>query len=76
MDRTEMPVETPVEKRKTRQRILNLLQDPPDLTLAEVATAIGLSHRAVERAVIKLQQTGKLRHHGPKKGGHWEVVDS
>ena len=70
----EMPVETPVEKRKTPQRILLLLQDQPDLTLAEVAQAIGLSQSAVERAAMKLQQSGKLRHHGPKKGGHWEVV--
>lgn len=70
----EMSVETPVEKRKTPQRILQLLRDQPGMTLAEVAQATGLSQRTVERAAKKLQQAGQLRHHAPKKGGHWEVV--
>jgi len=71
----ETPVETPVKKvAKTPQRILALLRQQPELTLAEVAQAIGRSPRAVERAAVKLQQENKLRYHGPKRGGHWEVV--
>jgi len=71
----ETTVETPVKKvAKTPQRILTLLRQQPELTLAEVAQAIGRSPRAVERAAVKLQQENKLRYHGPKRGGHWEVV--
>jgi len=71
----ETPVETPVQKSiKTPQRILALLRQQPAMTLAEVAQAIGRSPRAVERAAAKLQQENKLRYHGPKKGGHWEVI--
>ncbi len=70
----EKLVETPVKKLKTPQRILLLLQKQPELTLAEVAQAIGLSLSAVERAAMKLQQEGKLRHQGSKKKGTWEVI--
>lgn len=78
VERTETPVEmrveAPVKKLKTPQRILVLLQKQPELTLAEVAQAIGMSLSAVERAAVKLQQAGKLRHHGAKKKGTWEVM--
>jgi hypothetical protein len=36
--------------------------------------AIGCSVSAVKRAVAKLQRKNKLRYHGPKKGGKWEVL--
>jgi ATP-dependent DNA helicase RecG len=45
------------------------------MTLAGVAIAIGKSLSAVERASAKLVQQGKLKHVGPQKGGHWEVLD-
>lgn len=68
-------VETPVKKpAKTPQLILAMLRQHPELTLADVAMAIGRSARAVERAAAKLQQGNKLRYHGPKRGGHWEVL--
>lgn len=68
----ETPVETPV---KTPDRILALLKARPDLTLTEVAQAIGKSLRAVERAVSQLQQQGRLQFSGPRKGGRWQVID-
>jgi ATP-dependent DNA helicase RecG len=45
------------------------------MTLAEVATTIGKSLSAVERASAKLVKTGQLKHIGPQKGGYWEVVE-
>lgn len=71
----EVSVVAPVQKAaKTPQQILALLRQQPELTLAEVAQAIGRSLRTVERAAAKLQADDKLRYHGPKKGGHWEVL--
>lgn len=60
-------VETPVE-------IIRLLKNNPYMTLAEVAATIQKSTSAVERASSKLVAAGRLRHVGPKKGGHWEVL--
>lgn len=71
----ETRVKTPVETRvKTPGRILELLRDNPDMTLAEVAGAIGKSTSAVERAASRLVKTGRLRFVGPRKGGYWEVL--
>ena len=65
------PVETPV---KTPVKILDYLRKNPNDTLADVASAIGKSLSAVERASSKLVKEGKLRFVGPAKGGHWEVL--
>jgi ATP-dependent DNA helicase RecG len=51
-----------------------LLQQNPEMTLAEAADHIGRTVRAVEMASAKLVKAGKLRYVGPKKGGHWEVI--
>jgi len=67
-------VETPaIQRVATPQRILDLLAAHPDLSLSEVAARIGKSLSAVERAATKLVRSGKLKHIGPTKGGHWEV---
>lgn len=65
-------VETQV---KTPEQILNLLSKNPFMTLAEVAREIGKSLSAVERASTKLVKGGQLKYIGPKKGGHWEIVE-
>ncbi|MCK5912374.1 MAG: putative DNA binding domain-containing protein, partial [Desulfuromusa sp.] len=65
------PVETPG---KTSEKIVRILAENPDLTLAEVAEVIGKSLSAVERASVKLTKEGRLIHIGSKKGGRWEVL--
>jgi ATP-dependent DNA helicase RecG len=73
--RVEAPIETPVEAlMRTPSRILAVLHRQPAATLHEVAAALGLSTSAVERAARRLQEEGRLRRVGPKKGGRWEVL--
>jgi ATP-dependent DNA helicase RecG len=60
---------------KTPDGILQLLREKPTMTLAEVATTIGKSLSAVERASAKLVKAGQLKHIGPQKGGYWEVME-
>lgn len=70
-------VETQVKTRvKTPEQILVLLAKQPTLTLAEIAEHLGKSPSTIERAVAKLKQQNKLTFHGPKKGGHWQVLDN
>jgi ATP-dependent DNA helicase RecG len=74
-DGAETPVETRVKTPvKTPEQILDSLRANPRWTLAEVAHAIGKSASAVERASAKLVKESRLRHVGPAKGGHWEVL--
>ncbi|MDR1145199.1 MAG: winged helix-turn-helix domain-containing protein [Verrucomicrobiales bacterium] len=58
---------------KTSVKILELLRENPQMSLAEVAAEVGRSLRAIEQASSKLVKTGKLRHIGPQKGVHWET---
>ena len=67
----ELSVKTPV---KTPGKILAFLLEYPNASLAETASAIGKSLRAVERSSSKLVEEGKLRYVGPRRGGHWEVL--
>ena len=77
--REKTGVETQVETRvkpkvKTPVMIVESLRKNPNASLTEVASAIGKSVSAVERASSKLTKAGKLRFVGPRKGGHWEVI--
>jgi Fic family protein len=73
---SETQVETPVKTRvKTPERLVVMLREDQSLTLADVADRLGLSVSAVERAAGKLREAGRLRYVGPKKGGHWEVME-
>lgn len=68
--------ETRVEtsKVKTEDRILEVLEIQPELSLAEVATTIGRSVSAVERAATKLKSQNRLAYEGSKKDGKWNVL--
>lgn len=70
---TGAPVEAGRVVAKTPERVLAALAAHPEGSLAEVAARLGKSLRAVERAARQLQQQGRLRFVGPRKGGRWEV---
>lgn len=63
---------TPV---KTPEKILSVLKDHPNYSLADVAAVVGKSQRAVERASVKLVKSGQLRRVGSTKEGYCEVVE-
>lgn len=59
---------------KTDARILELLRTDGHLAISDLATALELSTRAIEKQLRKMQNSGRLRRIGPDKGGHWEVL--
>lgn len=80
----EMSVKTPVKassrkplklRVRTPDRIVELLRANPQMSLAEVSTAIGKSTRTAERWTSRLVAAGRLRFVGPQKGGVWEVLE-
>lgn len=60
---------------KTPDRIVALLSESPGLSIPELAARLSKSESAVERAVRKLRESGRLQRIGPDKGGHWMVLD-
>lgn len=59
---------------KTPDQIIALLKEDNSLTIAVLAEKIGLSTRAVEKNLKKLQDSGHLKRKGGDKGGYWEVI--
>ncbi|KAF0124452.1 MAG: ATP-dependent DNA helicase RecG [Elusimicrobia bacterium] len=59
---------------KSSVKILSLLSAMPSISAVEVSGKIGLTLRAVEKAIAKLKAAGKIRRIGPDKGGRWEVL--
>lgn len=60
--------------RTTQEILLQHLCSQPGITTVELARVTGLSPDGVKYHLNQLKRTGKLRRHGPTKGGYWEVV--
>jgi ATP-dependent DNA helicase RecG len=59
---------------KTEEQILGYLSEKTELTIPDLAEALGLSTRAVEKQIAKLRKGGRLRRVGSRKAGRWEVL--
>ena len=67
---------SPASRReRTEHTLLQLLQEQPGLTADKLAKLSGMSLRGVKYNLDRLKQTGRLKRHGPAKGGYWEVTD-
>jgi len=73
---TEKTTKKTTEKttKKTTEKIMSVMKSMPDVTLAELANATGLSVDGVRWNIRKLKDANLIRRIGPDKGGHWEVV--
>lgn len=53
---------------------VKMIKENPNITLDELAEAIGKSRRTVARQVKQLQEEGVIRRIGSDKTGYWEVI--
>ena len=60
---------------KSSQKIIELMRRNPEITIAGLALALGVTDRAIKKQIEKLKAQGHVRRIGPDKGGHWEVVE-
>ena len=60
---------------KGSQKIIDLMQDDPMITIANLALSVGITDRAIKKQIEKLKAQGRIRRIGPDKGGHWEVIE-
>lgn len=72
--RKSKPLTTKKTTKKTAKKIMDIMKSMPDVTLAELANATGLSVDGVRWNIRKLKDANLVRRVGPDKGGHWEVV--
>ncbi len=72
IERGNTPQETTIEK---SEMVLNLLRKNPKLSNKELAVLIGdITIDGVNYHLKKLRDKGVLKHIGPRKGGHWEIL--
>ena len=60
---------------KGLDNILDLIRNNGEITISETAKHLGISTRAIEKAIAKLKERGQLQRAGPDKGGYWKVLD-
>ncbi len=60
---------------KTSQKIIELMQNDPAITIADLARHIGITERAIKMQIEKLKSKGRIQRIGPDKGGRWQVAE-
>ena len=53
-----------------------LMKMKPTITIKELAQNIGLSTRAIQKHIQKLQSNNKIKRVGSTKSGVWEITPS
>jgi predicted HTH transcriptional regulator len=61
---------------KTEHQVLSFLAERPEMTIPQLAEALDITTRGVEKQIAKLRREGHLRRVGPAKGGYWEIVET
>lgn len=59
----------------TQEKILAILREQPTTTRKALAATLGLSDSGIKYHLDKLRTAEVIRHVGPTKAGHWEVLE-
>jgi ATP-dependent DNA helicase RecG len=62
------------ETEKPSEKILRLIASNQRTTIAELAEAMDVTTRSIERNIENLKAQGRLRRVGPDRGGHWVIT--
>ena len=59
---------------KTRIKIIELIVSNPNITYAELSSALSVSSTTIEKRIAEMSGV-IIKRNGPKNGGHWEIID-
>ena len=62
------------EKKKTDDKIIELLKVNPRHSSKTLAVALGLTQKGIEKQLAKLKTQGRIERIGPAKGGSWKII--
>lgn len=65
----------PETTQKTTQKILKLIRQNPEISGSQLAEECGISPDGIKWQLKKLKENKIIRHIGPDKGGHWEIIE-
>ena len=59
----------------TTAAILNLIRETPTITRLELASALGLAVKTIQKHITKLKHAGRIQRMGSStRGGYWQVI--
>ncbi len=67
------PEQSQITPQKTTQKIIELIQEDPNITRKQLSEKIGITEDGIKYNLNLLIKFGKIKRVGPDKGGHWEV---
>lgn len=71
LENQETTSERPVRK---KEALMLLIRQKPEITAAAFSAATGIGVDGGNYRLNQLKRSGKLRHIGPTKGRHWEII--
>lgn len=60
---------------ETKDLIIEMINQNPKITAAEIAMQLSISSRGVEKQIRKLRESGIIRRIGGRFGGYWEIIN-
>ncbi len=60
---------------KTREKIVQIINNNPNVTTAELAEQLELTIKGIEWQLKQLKENNIIRRVGADKGGHWEILN-
>ena len=58
---------------KSSERIIQLIEEDPQITIPALADALGIGTRAVEKQIKQLKDSDRLKRVGGRKEGRWQL---
>jgi fido (protein-threonine AMPylation protein) len=71
--KSNVPVNVPVNP--TMRYVFEVIMKNKEITIDEIATQIGKTHKTAQRNVKLLKEIGLIRRVGSDKTGYWEIVN-
>ncbi|TVQ17364.1 MAG: HTH domain-containing protein [Bacteroidetes bacterium] len=69
----EVEKQEAVELSESALKILHLMAENPEITIADLADKTGVSTRAVDKNIAKLKRANKIERIGTKQSGIWKI---
>ena len=60
--------------KSTQEMILDEIRTHPFTTRQQLAKVIGITPDGIKKQLEKLKKENRIKHVGPTKGGHWEII--
>ena len=61
--------------KSTQEMILEEIRKHPFTTREQLAKVIGITHDGIKKQLDKMKKANLIKHVGPTKGGHWEIIN-